>query len=274
MPTCRQLCAVATLISCACALGAADSVTSEYSFEELSNGRDIHEGIYGSNGDGEFDEWRLHLGYAPALDRIQLKGKVNGDPYPGPPAVETDKVISDPAVSPQIGLVWVLGDYARGDQGWFYTLGLEYTHREYQILYGLGTLSNELKLNAVSARMGMGYAWYLNPHLRYEIEPFLAVGVMWNELDLLDLSAKSPTIRSSSGPLIEGGLRNALIWHPASTQAWHLGVALDYRSGYAQATFHDKQTSTSNGATDDTLDSEVRMWWYGFGASLFYGRKF
>lgn len=267
MPTSRQVRVVATLIACVTALAAMDDVTSEYTFEEVAQGRDIHEGIYGNTGDGEFDEWRLHLGTAQNLDRIQLKSKLNGDPYPGDPSTETDRVVSNPTFSPQIGLIWVLGDYERGDQGWFYTLGLEYTYREYQILYALGTNSVPLKLHTVAAQLGMGYAWYLTSRLRYEFEPFLTLGVMWSELDLLDLSIPAPEKRSSAGPVIECGIRNALIWHPAATQAWHLGAAVDYRSGYAQTTFADT-------GEFGTINSEVRMWWYGFGASVFYGAKF
>lgn len=267
MPTSRQVRVVVTLIACVTAMAAADDVTSEYTFEDVARGRDIHEGIYGSAGDGEFDEWRLHLGTAPNLDRIQLKGKLNGDPYPGDPYVETDRMVSDPAFSPQIGLTWVLGDYERGDQGWFYTLGIEYTYREYQILYALGTNSVPLKLHTFAAQLGMGYGWYLNPRFRVEIEPLLTAGIMWNELDLLDMNVPAPSVRSSTGPMIEGGLRGSLIWHPAATQAWHLGTSVDYRSGYAQTTFHDT-------GTFGTLDSEVRLWWYGFGASVFYGAKF
>jgi hypothetical protein len=267
MPTSRQVRAVATLIACAAVLGAADDMISTYTFEEVADGRDIHEGIYGGHGDGEFDEWRLHLGVAPGLDRIQLKSTINGSAYPGPPSVETDKVINNPALSPQIGLEWVLGDYDRGDQGWFYSMGVEYTRREYKVLYALGTASVPLKLNAVAVQFGMGYAYYLTSSLRYEFEPFATVGLMWNELDLIDLSIPAPTTRMSAGPLVEAGLRNALIWHPGGTQSWHLGAALDYRTGYAQTIYNE------SGAAGD-VRSEVRLWWYGFGGSLFYGQKF
>lgn len=266
MPSRRLVSAAVTLFAAASACGAAD-ITSGYSFEEVADGRDIHEGIYGSASDGEFDEWRLHLGTAPNLDRIQLKSKLNGAPYPGDPAIETDKVVSEPTFSPQIGLQWVLGDYERADQGWFYTLGLEYTFRQYRILYALGTNSSELTLHTLAARLGMGYGWYLSERFRFEFEPFVSAGVMWNELDLLDLSVPQPENRSSTGPVIEGGARASLLWHPAATQTWHLGAAVDYRSGYAQTTFHDSGDA-------GTLDSEVRLWWYGIGASVFYGTRF
>lgn len=266
MPTSRV---VASLLACAvgCAAAEVDDVTMTYSYEEVAAGKDIHEGIYGSHGAGEFDEWRLHLGVSPGIDRIQLKTTINGNAYPGPASVETDRVISDPALSPQIGLVWVLGDYERGDEGWFSTLGFEFTRREYKILYGLGAESVPLNLNAVTVHFGMGYGWYLGSRLRYEFEPFVNAGMMWTELDLIDMSIPAPEIRVSGGPQIEAGIRNALIWHPARTQEWHLGAALDYRTGYAQTIFE-----TSGTAGD--IRSEVRFWWYGFGGSLFYGHKF
>ncbi len=258
---------VASLLACAVGLVAAevDDVTMTYTYEETAAGRDIHEGIYGSHGAGEFDEWRLHLGLAPAIDRVQLKTNINGNPYPGPGAVETDLVVS--ALSPQIGLVWVLGDYEGGDHGWFSTLGFEFTRREYKILYGLGVASVPLDLNSLTAHFGMGYAWYLGSRLRYEFEPFVNAGMMWTDLDLIDLSTSTPDIQLSGGPQIEAGIRNALIWHPARTQAWHLGAALDYRTAYAQ-TMYD-----GSGEAGD-IRSEVRFWWYGFSASLFYGAKF
>ncbi len=259
----------ASLFACAigCAAAEVDDVTLTYSYEEVAAGRDIDEGIYGSHGSGEFDEWRLHLGLSPGIDRVQLKTTINGNAYPGPASVETDRVISDPALPPQIGLVWVLGDYERGDEGWFSTLGLEFTRREYKILYGLGAESVPLNLNALTVHFGMGYAWYLGSRLRYELEPFVSAGMMWSELDLIDLSIPAPEIRLSGGPQFEAGVRNALIWHPARTQAWHLGASLDYRTGYAQTIFHDSGTAGD-------IRSEVRFWWYGFGGSLFFGQKF
>lgn len=267
MPLRRPVRAAVMLIACAVAAGAAEDITSEYTYEEVAGGRDIHEGIYGSTGDGEFDEWRLHLGTAPNLDRVQIKNKLNGAAYPGDPYVETDKVVSEPSYSPQIGLQWVLGDYDRADEGWFYTLGLEYTYRQYRILYALGTNSSELPFHSLSARVGMGYGWYLTPRFRFEFEPFVALGIMWNELDLIDLAVPRPENRSSNGPIIEGGVRTSLIWHPAATQAWHLGAALDYRSGYAQTTFADS-------GDFGTVTGEMRLWWYGFGGAVFYGAKF
>ena len=259
----------ASLFACAigCAAAEVDDVTLTCSYEEVAAGRDIDEGIYGSHGSGEFDEWRLHLGLSPGIDRVQLKTTINGNAYPGPASVETDRVISDPALPPQIGLVWVLGDYERGDEGWFSTLGLEFTRREYKILYGLGAESVPLNLNALTVHFGMGYAWYLGSRLRYELEPFVSAGMMWSELDLIDLSIPAPEIRLSGGPQFEAGVRNALIWHPARTQAWHLGASLDYRTGYAQTIFHDSGTAGD-------IRSEVRFWWYGFGGSLFFGQKF
>lgn len=266
---------VATLLACAGALAAGDAVpetdidvTRSYSYDEIAEGRDIHEGIYGSHGDGEFDEWRIHLGVSPGLDRVQIKSNINGNPYPGPAFVETDRVVNDPALPPQIGLVWVLGDYERRDGGWFYTLGLEYTRRDYQILYGIGADSVPLRLNAVAAHLGMGHAWYLHPRLRVEVEPFAAVGMMWNELDLIDLSIPAPEKVWNGGPLIEGGIRSAVVWHPARTQSWHLGAALDWRTGYAQTIYNAEDATLGN------IRGEVRLWWYGFGGSLFYGQKF
>ena len=266
MPT-RQVRVVASLLACIVGLVAVDDVTMTYSYEEVSAGRDINENIYGSHGSGEFDEWRIRLGFAPGLDLVQLKSSVNGAAYPGPGQVETDQVVNSPAMAPQIGMEWVLGDYEGGDEGWFTTLGLEYTQREYTILYGLGAASVPLKLNSVTISFGMGYGWYLNSRVRYEIEPFINAGMMWTELDLIDLSVPAPEIQVSGGPVIEGGLRNALIWHPARTQAWHLGAALDYRTGYAQTVYH------SSGTAGD-VDSEVRLWWHGFCYSVFYGAKF
>ncbi len=266
MPT-RPVRIVVSLIAGIAGLVAVDDVTLTYTYEEVAAGRDIHEGIYGSQGAGEFDEWRVHLGVAPGIDRIQIKSTINGDPYPGPGAIESDKVVNSPALPPQIGVVWVLGDYQRGDEGWFSTLGFEFTRREYKILYGIGAASVPLNLNAITAHFGMGYGWYLNSRFRYEFEPFVNAGLMWNELDLLDMSIPAPEVRISAGPIIEGGLRNVLVWHPARTQAWHLGATVDYRTGYAQSIFHD------SGAAGD-INSEVRLWWYGFGYSVFYGHKF
>lgn len=263
----RTLVVLLAGISSAAAADGGSDMSLEYTYEEQAAGKDIHEAIYGSHGDGEFDEWRLHLGAAPGLDRIQLKTLLNGQPYPGPGYPETDRVINEPFLAPQIGLTWVLGDYERADQGWFYTLGLEYTRRDYTILYGLGADSAELRLNAVTAGVGMGYAWYLNPHWRFEINPFATMGAMWNELDLIDTQLNVPNIRRSRGVVVEVGVRNSLIWHPAKTQEWHLGGAVDYRSGYAQTIFHDENPGGK-------IDSEVRLWWYGFGYSIFYGQKF
>jgi hypothetical protein len=267
MPS-RQVAAVATVIACtAAALSAADDITLTYTYEETAEGRDIHEGIYGSHGAGEFDEWRLRLGLAPGMDRVQIKTDINGQPYPGPGDVETDKVINDPALPPRIALDWILGDYERGDSGWFASLGIEYTRREYQILYGIGAASPPLNLHALNLRVGMGYAWYLTNRFRYEFEPYLSGGLMWTELDLIDLSVPAPAIEVSGGPVFETGVRNSLIWHPAKTQAWHLGASVDYVYGYAQTIYE------STGSAGD-IRSEVRFWWYGLGYSLFYGAKF
>jgi len=263
--TTRPVRIVASLLACSAGLVAVDNAT--YSYDELAAGRDIHDDIYSKHGGGEFDEWRIHLGYAPAIDRAQLKSTVKGQAYPGNGYAETDKVVSSPALSPQIGLEWVLGDYEGGDYGWFATLGLEYTRRNYRILYGLGTASVPLRMDVVTAKIGMGYGWYLNDSLRYEFEPFVDAGMMWTELDLIDLSLPAPTVRVSGGPTIEGGLRNALIWHPGRTQSWHLGVTLDYRAGYAQTIFHTS-------GPDGDVDSEVRFWWYGFCSSVLVGAKF
>lgn len=264
----RTVCAASLLILAAgLAAGEADDVTLSYSFEDVAAGRDINEGIYGSHGAGEFDEWRLHLGLAPGFDRIQLKTTVNGAAYLGDEAVEKDKVLNDPPLPPQIGLVWVLGDYEAGDQGWFTTFGLEYTRRSYQIIYQIQVLSNELDLQSLTVHLGMGYGWYITSRFRYEIQPFINAGLLWTDLDLVDMDSMTPSIESDSGPLIEGGLRNSLIWHPGNSQAWHLGLSLDYRTGYAQTIFQDE-------GAGGTVRSEVRFWWYGFGGSLFYGHKF
>jgi len=254
-------------IAAGLAAGEADDVTLSYSYEDTAAGRDINEGVYGSHGAGEFDEWRLHLGLAPGFDRIQVASSLNGDPYFGNSLVETDRVLNDPALPPQIGLVWVLGDYEGSQEGWFATLGLEYTKRDYQIIYEIKVLSQELSLQSFTAHLGMGYAWYLGSRFRYEIEPFVNAGIMFTDLDVVDLASSTQSMESNSGPVIEGGLRNALIWHPAATQSWHLGFALDYRVGYAQTIY--QQTDGT-----DEWRSEIRFHWYGFGGSLFYGHKF
>ncbi len=266
MPT-RQARVVASLLACIAGLVAVDDVTMTYSYDEVAAGRDIKEGIYASHGSGEFDEWRLRFGLAPGIDRVRLKSTVNGLPHPGPSAVENDGVVNSPAMAPLIGVAWVLGDYDRGDEGWFATLGVEYTRRRYTIRYGLGVASVPLKLSAATISVGMGYGCYLSSRLRYEVEPFINAGMMWSELDLVDLSIPAPEVRVSGGPVIEGGLRNALIWHPARTQAWHLGAALDYRYGYAQTAYRDS-------GTYGDINSEAQFWWYGFSYSVFYGMKF
>ncbi len=261
MPTCPIRCA-ASLLACAGVLVAADN----YSYDDLSKGNDINEGVYGSHGGGEFDEWRLTLGLAPGIDRIRIKTEVDGAAYPGPAAVENDRVYNDPALAPQIGLLWVLGDFQGPDHGWFYTLGLEYTRRDYTIIYELGAESQELTLQALTAQVGMGYAWYMGPSWRYEFEPFVSVGLMWNEMDLIDLASQQPTTETAPGPVFEGGIRNALIWHPGS-QEWHIGVAVDYRVGYATSSY---VANTLNG----NVESKVELNWHGFGSALFYGHKF
>lgn len=267
MPT-RPVRVVASLLACAVGIAAeVDDVTMTYSYEETAAGRDIHEGIYGSHGNGEFDEWRLHLGVAPGMDRIQLKTSINGNAYPGPAAVETDRLVNDPPMPPQIGLMWVLGDYDSADEGWFNTLGGEFTRRNYKIIYDIGAASVPLNLSALTLHFGMGYAWYLGGRVRYELEPFVNAGMMWTDLDLVDMTIPAPEVKVSGGPVIEGGLRNALIWHPGSSQSWHLGGALDYRTGYAQTIYNSEDAAGA-------VRSEVRFYWYGICGSIFYGHKF
>lgn len=259
----------ATLLVCAAGLvaGEADDVTLSYSYEDVADGRDIKEGIYGSQGAGEFDEWRLHLGVAPGLDRVEVKTSLNGQTYFGESKIEVDRILNDPPLPPQIGLMWVLGDFEGGDHGWFSTLGLEYTHRQYQIIYEIKVLSPPLNMDSLTVHFGMGYAWYLSSRVRYEFEPFINGGMMWTQMDLVDLASLAPTIKVNGGPVIEGGLRNALIWHPGNSQGWHFGASLDYRAGYAQ-TIYDETNGTDN------IRSEIRMKWAGFGGSVFYGAKF
>lgn len=266
MPS-RQVAAVATVIACTGVLAALDDVTLTYSPDEIADGRDIDEGIYGSHGSGEFDEWRLRLGWGPGMDRIKLKQEINGAPYPGPSRIEEDHVANDPVVAPTIGLQWVLGDYDSADQGWFSSIAIEYARRDYTIIYTFGAESVPLTLQAVTVYAGMGYGWYLNSRLRYELEPFVGAGMMWAELDLVDLDQGIPAVQASGGPVVEGGLRNALIWHPARTQGWHVGASLDYRMGYAQTNFDDE------GAIG-TLRSEAQFYWAGLGAMFFVGGKF
>ena len=257
-----------TLLACASVAAAAD-VTDEYSYEDIAAGRDIHEGVYAKLSGGEFDEFRLQLGVAPGIDRVQVSSSINGAAYPGPALKETDRAYNDPALPTQIALTWILGDFDEPDQGWYYSLGLEFTQRQYLVLYGVGSESSELDLNALALHIGMGYAWYLDPRWRVEIEPFVAAGLMWTELDLFDVSETTPlpANKRSDGPLIEAGLRTALVWHPQATQEWHIGAALDYRAGYAQ-------THYKNSGPGGDVESEYRLWWYGFGASLFYGQRF
>ena len=45
-------------------------------------------------------------------------------------------------------------------------------------------------------------------------------------------------------------------------------AALDWRTGYAQTIYNAEDATLGN------IRGEVRLWWYGFGGSLFYGQKF
>ena len=266
MPT-HPVRVVASLLACSVGLFAADDVTMEYTYDELAAGQDIHEGLYGSQGSGEFDEWRIHLGVSPSIDRVQVKSNSNGQAYPGPKFVETDKVINDPIMPRQIGLTWVMGDYASANEGWFVTLGLEYTWRTYSILYANGTDSSNLKVNSLAMHFGLGYAWYINPNLRYEIEPFVSPGMLWTTLEVRDPASEDVGLEAQGGAMFEAGLRNALIWHPAHTQAWHLGLSIDYRTGYGQVIYNDNTIA-------GPVHNEARFFWYGLCGALFYGHKF
>lgn len=267
MPTCpARICA--TLLVCAGGLAAVDAdVTRDYTWEEMQAGKDIHEDIYNSLSSGEFDEWRFRLGIHPGIDRIQVKSEISGTAYPGPAYAETDKVVNDPAVATAMSLGWILGDFDSATQGWFYGLSLDYVKRTYRILYAIGTGSTDLDLHALGVGMQMGYAWYTGPRVRFEVAPVVGVGIIWNELDLVSLESGYQQNKLGIGPYVEGGVRGAVVWHPAKTQAWHLGAELDYIAGYGQTMFHDKGPL-------GTLDSEARLWWLGFGASVFYGHRF
>ena len=242
-------------------------ISHDFSYEDMLAGKDISEGVHSGLQSGEFDEWRFHVGWVPGIDRVQVKSTVGGFAYPGPVSVETDKTLNKPVFGTALEAEWIIGDFDNEREGWFYSLGLEYYERRYKILYGIGANSPDLTMTASGVSAGMGYAWYLTPHWRYEIEPKMTLGLVWNQIDLLDLSVFNQSNKLGTGPYIELGLRQALVWHPANTQQWHIGASLDYRAGYAQTSY---RTQTAAGDTN----SEVRLWWAGFGASLFYGRRF
>lgn len=260
------------LVVCATGLAAAENDASrDYTWEELQAGRDIKEGIYNRLSGGEFDEWRLRIGLHPGLDRIQIKNKIAGIAYPGPAYVETDRVVNDPGLPMDARLSWILGDFDAEDQGWFYGLGLDYVGRNYRVLYGVGTGSTDLALYTAGVNLQMGYAWYLGSRVRLELAPTMGFGLMWNQIDAVNLQTGYQENRLGAGGYFELGGRAALVWHPARTQAWHLGLELDYTGGYGQTSFNTKDNSTG---TELAIDSEVRLWWVGFGAGLFYGRRF
>lgn len=262
----------ALLLVCASGLAAVDNdITRDYTAEEMRAGRDIKEGVYNGLSGGEFDEWRFRLGVHPGLDRIQIKSTVAGLAYPGPAYVETDRVVNMPALPRDLSLTWILGDFDVEDQGWFYGLGLEYVSRRYRIIYGIGTASPELNLHAIGIGVQMGYAWYLSPVVRLEVAPTLGFGLMWNQMDLVDLVTTDQKSQLGSGGYLEGGVRTAVLWHPAKTQTWHIGFELNLLTGYGQTSFHIKDTTA--GVTT-SVDSEVRLWWVGFGGALFYGHRF
>ena len=271
MPVCpARNCAL--LLVCATGLTAVDNDASrDFTWEELQAGRDIKEGIYNRLSGGEFDEWRLHLGVHPGLDRIQLKNQVAGIAYPGPAYVETDRVVNDPALPMVASFAWILGDFDAEDQGWFYGMGLDYVNRNYRVLYGVGTASADLAVHSLGLGLQMGYAWYLNPRVRFEAAPTLGFGLMWNQIDSVDLQTGFQKNQLGAGGYLEGGGRAALVWHPARTQAWHLGFEVTYTAGYGQTSFHTKDNSTG---IETSIDSEVRLWWAGFGGALFYGHRF
>ena len=265
---------VAAMVACVGVLAAVDQpdprereIGHDYTYEDIAAGKDIHEGVYHGLSGGEFDEWRIRLGTLPALDRVQVKSTVAGAAYPGPVSVETDKTISKPPFAVDIQIEWILGDFDKTKEGWFYSLGFEYYERDYKILYAVGASSPALHLFSTGVSVGMGYARYVTPHLRYEIEPMMTAGLVWNQIDLIDLAQANQDNKLGTGPYIEGCLRQSLVWHPGKTQGWHVGVSLDYRGGYAQTSY---RTQTSLG----DLNSEVRLWWVGFGGSIFYGRRF
>lgn len=272
MPVCPARNCALLLVACATGLAAADNDASrDYTWEELRAGRDIQEGIYNRLTGGEFDEWRLRLGVHPGLDRIQIKNNISGIGYPGPAFVETDKIVNDPALPMDVNLGWILGDFDAEDQGWFYGLGLGYVSRNYRILYGIGTASTDLALQSIGVDIQMGYAWYLNPRLRVELAATLGYGLMWNQIDLVELPSGFQKNQLGSGGYLEGGGRAALVWHPARTQAWHLGLEVNYLTGYGQVAFH---TEDSTGGIITNVDSEARLWWVGFGVGVFYGHRF
>jgi len=258
----------ASLLVCAAALAAADGLGTEaYTWDELQAGKDIHEGIYNSLAGGEFDEWRLGITLSPTIDRIQVKGDVNGAPYPGPAGTETDRAYSVRDLGRGLSLTWVLGDFDRSDQGWYYGLGLDYSSRTYHILYAVGTESERLTAHLLGASFEYGYMWYLDPHWRLELGARVAGGPMWNQMDMVEMTSGFSDTPFAQGVWIEGGGRAAIAWHPTGTKAWNIGLGMDYRHGYGQV-FHDVE-----GPLGD-MRTEVRMWWYGFGYSLFYGHRF
>lgn len=256
----------ASLLACIAGASAAD-LAGDYSWEDLQAGRDIHEGIYNQLSSGEFDEWRLGFTLAPAIDRVQVKGQINDLAYPGPVAVETDRVVNRPAMAPGLDCTWVLGDFDAPDHGWYYGLGFNYQQRAYRILYAIGTESPELRVHQFGVSLEVGYMWYLSRNLRFEFAPRLAGGAMLSQFDTVELDQGFSELRQSLGAWIEGGGRAALAWHPAGTQAWHIGFETNYRSGYGQANFRN------DGALGETR-TESRLWWYGFGYALYYGRRF
>jgi hypothetical protein len=260
---------VASLAVCVGLLAAVDEVPLEhkYSYDDLAAGRDIHEGVYGGTTSGEFDEWRLNLGLAPGVDVIQVKNKLNGVPSPGPSFVESDKVINSPALATNAQIQWVLGDFDRADRGWFYTIGLDYVLRSYTIRYANQTNSPQLDLHAIGLHLGIGHAWYLSPSLRYELEPFVGGGAFITELDAVSTQTGNAKVSTTLGSVAEAGVRQSIVWHPGDTQTWHVGASFDYRTGYAQTTFHDK-------GPIGNYDTEVRLWWWGIGTSIFYGCRF
>lgn len=260
---------VATLLACAAGIAAAEGLGTQpkYTWDELQSGRDINEGIYHSLVGSEFDEWRVYVGAAPSLDRIQVKGEINDAAYPGPVPVETDRVVSNPEIATYASLTWVLGDFDRADRGWYYGLGFEYTRRAFQILYGIGTISPTLQMSQFGTSLQIGYMWYVHPRWRLELASRFAAGATYVQFDTVELENGFADLRSKVGPYIEGGGRAAVAWHPTGTQSWNIGTALDYRSGYAQAIYKN------SGPLGDNR-TEMRMWWYGFSASVFYSHRF
>ncbi|MDW8373276.1 MAG: hypothetical protein RMM29_06475 [Planctomycetota bacterium] len=263
------------ICSLSAAIGWTADLTDRYTAEELAAGKDISEHIYGSHGAGEFDEWRVHLGFAPGIDRIEVKAEVNGRPYPGPARIESDDVINEPAMPPRLGVEWLLGDFDDPRQGWFVTLGLEFTMREYLLVYGIGATTRPLDLYAATASVGMGYAWYWGPTWRWELQGFLNGGMMWTQLEVVDLTSRRPQLAIDNGPQVEAGSRFAAVWHPSYTQAWHVGALVDYRVGYAQTIYHNDVEIVEQGVPETrTMRGEFRFRWHGFGYGIFFGHRF